>query len=1312
MRSQPTAGGSTTTDVGTLRSLGTPLSGAVLLDVGCAVAGALALRHGRSGLHGGVCPDSVLIGPDGQVTLLDAPRGLPDRARYAAPEQSGRLARDVDERADLYALGVVLYELATGARPYPESVYAQLTQAPPPVAGLPAGLAGVLHRLLAVAPEDRYQTARGVLADLRRCQEDLAALGDVDAFPTGRADIPGRPTFTGRIFGRAKPLGQLTAARDRVARTGGVELVWVSAEAGLGKSALLRAFGDGIVTTGGLVARTTFRATDTAPYAGLARLLADLAGHLMLRCAGQPAGWRTRLAEELGGTAPVLAALAPELAPLVDVDRPYPAPRGAPAVVLLRLGVRRLLSAVAGTDGPLALLLDDVHRAEPETIDVLHQVCADPQTSGLLVVGAYRPRELPEPLARLQRERGPWRGGGPIGLRPLPDSVLAELLADTLHVAPTDAAALARVVAERTGSRPLAVAEFLRELGERRILKFDEHRGWRFDRATVAQAPPVLEIASAVHDRLIRLPPRLLRMLQVAAGLGGPVAVTTLAGITGLTRDGVLDLVRAAVREGLLAAQPREGDYRWTHEVVRQAVRTTLGDAQRRELDAAVGRTLLNRGGPGDAELVVRLCGGTTNGDEEDRARLAERALAASRRAYRLGALDTADDRMRTAVELVPPGRVPLAYAVHAWAARTAWDAGHPARAWGLLDVADRYAVDPLSRARILALRARWHRAEGTPDQARTDTAQALKLLDVEPTRRLTHRALGAPTTDPRVVLAQEVIADALDLREPLDEWATLLAATGVRLAYEYGPTPAAALAFAAHAVALADLASPSSARTARLALTVRERCPAPGLAARVAPVAALVRALWYEPDALTALDEGYRAGIEDGEPARALDNRVLAIAHRFVLGSPLSGLADEVDEVRALADRYGLPDPTGPVAGAIARLRDLPAPLTGSVPALVAAHLLGDALPDIAPAGGLLGAVATVFGGLARAGAYPAADPDTQRRIGVELAELQTRLDEWATSGPATFGAYALLLAAERARLTGDAETAEERYGRAVDLAREHGLVPVEGLAAELGGRYALSRGQTGPAVAYLRRARDCYQRWRAPALVAHVDRTLAAVPSRPDRTFDQLDLLAMVRAFQAIAGELSPDRLVVTLLELLVEHTHAERGALLLPVDGSAGGRLTVAASAHTERGRVTVRTDPVPLPGSVIAYVHRHRRPVGGTPDELAVDLAREHGLVPVEGLAAELGGRYALSRGQTGPAVAYLRRARDCYQRWRAPALVAHVDRTLAAVPSRPDRTFDQLDLLAMVRAFQAIAGELSPDRLVVTLLELLVEHTHA
>jgi PAS domain-containing protein len=405
-----------------------------------------------------------------------------------------------------------------------------------------------------------------------------------------------------------------------------------------------------------------------------------------------------------------------------------------------------------------------------------------------------------------------------------------------------------------------------------------------------------------------------------------------------------------------------------------------------------------------------------------------------------------------------------------------------------------------------------------------------------------------------------------------------------------------------------------SAARAAQVALALRDSYPAPGLAARLAPVGALVRSLWYEAelDPLTCLDDGFRQGIEDGEPAMALDNLMLAVAHRFVLGAPLSELAEQVDRVRQLAARYGVPDPSGTAAGAIARLRGLPVPAPSpSIVGAVTAYLFGEAEPEPVPAqrpGSFLGAVSDCFHALGLADRYPTAAPDTQRTISAELVEHQARLDEWAGHSPAHFGAYAALLSAQRTRLAGDAERAADRYSRAVDTAREHGLLLVEALAAELGGRHALARGQAGVAVAYLRRARDCYQRWRAPALVAHVDRTLAAVPTRPDRTFDQLDLLAMVRAFQAIAGELSPDRLVVTLLKLLIEHTHAERGALLLPAEPG----LHLAATARAEQGRITVLADldrpsAAHVPMSVVEYVHRHRRPLGGRPDELPAELS---------------------------------------------------------------------------------------------------------
>src|SRR2546423_12822386 len=148
----------------TLRSLAGPVPVPALLKLAEGLASALSRRHARAGVHGGLCPDAVLIDPDGQLTLLDPHRPLAQRALYAAPEQSGRLSRDVDERADLYALGVILYELATGTLPFgtargAELVRAQLTDAPPPPStirrDLPPGLDGVIGMLLARLPEDR-----------------------------------------------------------------------------------------------------------------------------------------------------------------------------------------------------------------------------------------------------------------------------------------------------------------------------------------------------------------------------------------------------------------------------------------------------------------------------------------------------------------------------------------------------------------------------------------------------------------------------------------------------------------------------------------------------------------------------------------------------------------------------------------------------------------------------------------------------------------------------------------------------------------------------------------------------------------------------------------------------------------------------------------------------------------------------------------------------------------------------------------------------------------------------------------------------
>ena len=148
----------------------------------------MAAAHRKGVIHRDVKPANVLISEDGQALLLDfglAALAGADRltqtkvvmgtTAYLAPE--ALVGGPVDARADLWALGVVLYEMLTGRLPfdsaYPQAlIYSILNEAPVSVReirdGVPDGLAGALERALAKSPEHRYQTADAMLQDLRR----------------------------------------------------------------------------------------------------------------------------------------------------------------------------------------------------------------------------------------------------------------------------------------------------------------------------------------------------------------------------------------------------------------------------------------------------------------------------------------------------------------------------------------------------------------------------------------------------------------------------------------------------------------------------------------------------------------------------------------------------------------------------------------------------------------------------------------------------------------------------------------------------------------------------------------------------------------------------------------------------------------------------------------------------------------------------------------------------------------------------------------------------------------------------------------
>ncbi|MCA9702068.1 MAG: protein kinase, partial [Myxococcales bacterium] len=228
-----------------------------VLSLAIAMSEALAAIHDHAIVHKDLCLANFVYEPKtGVARLIDfasaselsreqpfVPQlaGLEGTLAYLAPEQSGRINRPIDRRTDLYALGVALYRLATGELPFTSSdplelIHAHLTRTPRPpherAPGIGEPLSRIIMTLLAKDPEDRYQSARGLLADLRAFRSD-----------------PGQPTLLrtqdrsavfrvpDRLYGREQERETLLAAMDRVAG-GGSEVVVVSGTSGIGKSAL------------------------------------------------------------------------------------------------------------------------------------------------------------------------------------------------------------------------------------------------------------------------------------------------------------------------------------------------------------------------------------------------------------------------------------------------------------------------------------------------------------------------------------------------------------------------------------------------------------------------------------------------------------------------------------------------------------------------------------------------------------------------------------------------------------------------------------------------------------------------------------------------------------------------------------------------------------------------------------------------------------------------------------------------------------------------------------------------------------------
>ncbi len=397
-----------------IAQLGGPMPLEPFFEIAIRLARILGRLHEQDVVHKDVVPRNVLIdletrelrlidfGISSQLSRERQSTTLSQRLEgslpYISPEQTGRMNRDLDYRSDYYSLGCTFFELLTAQLPFSaetalEWVHRHISQAAPAAHDVeptvPESLSAVVAKLMRKNAEDRYQSTFGLISDLERCRDDLAR-GSAAAFELGRADVSRRFQIPQKLYGREAELEQLTAIFDDVAH-GGKGLCIVSGSAGVGKSALVNELGKFIVRDRGYLIRGKFdQFQQSSAYGAFATAFRGLVQQLLGESEARLSHWRVRLLEALGANAQLIVDLVPELSLIIGECPPVAELPPAEARNRFQLLFVSFVQVFASAEHPLVIFMDDLQWSDGPTLNLIQRLVTARELNHLFVIGAYR----------------------------------------------------------------------------------------------------------------------------------------------------------------------------------------------------------------------------------------------------------------------------------------------------------------------------------------------------------------------------------------------------------------------------------------------------------------------------------------------------------------------------------------------------------------------------------------------------------------------------------------------------------------------------------------------------------------------------------------------------------------------------------------------------------------------------------------------------------------------------------------------------------------------------------------------------------
>lgn len=552
------------------------------------ITNALGEIHQINIIHKDINPSNIIINPaTGLVQIIDFgistvlsretpaiknPNVLEGTLTYISPEQTGRMNRAIDYRTDFYSLGVTFYELLTGQLPCNysdamELVHCHIAKQPVPPceidSDIPKAISDIVMKLLAKTAEARYQSAWGIVADLEECQEQLRTKGMIADFAIAQKDITDKFQIPQKLYGREREVETLLRAFDRVSN-GPTEIMLVSGYSGIGKSALVQEVYKPITKSRGYFIAGKFdQFQRNIPYSAIVKALQSLAKQLLTESETQLNVWKEKLLAAFGDNGQIIIDFIPDVEFIIGKQPPVQELGSTEAQNRFNLVFQKFIRVFCSVEHPLVIFLDDLQWADSATLKLLQVMMADEETKYLFLIGAYRDNEVNPTHPLIMALDGLQKQGATLNkitLNPLDIEHSAKLIADTVRKDIGTVISLAELIVGKTQGNPFFVNQFLRILYEENFLTFNlQKRNWDWNISEIEAVGITDNVVELMVGKLRKMPDSTQQILQLAACVGNSFDLNTLSIINEKSSTKTFQELLPAIQDGLILATSELG---------------------------------------------------------------------------------------------------------------------------------------------------------------------------------------------------------------------------------------------------------------------------------------------------------------------------------------------------------------------------------------------------------------------------------------------------------------------------------------------------------------------------------------------------------------------------------------------------------------------------------------------------------------------------------------------------------------------------------------------------------------------------------